>query len=149
MVTIFRPTLFLLVLFITSGITGTGVVAQPVRDKVLDQVYIEAEDGNQILFVSLSYPFRYLSHFPADHGSELRIRIKPVRVPVSDGSAVFTREGVRPVAADEIGLVEVVYEGDIAGGPYLSLIFKQDTRYKVRPGTDYRHLSIAIEPERD
>lgn len=125
------------------------LAAQPVRDKMLDQVYITVDDGHPAVHVSLTFPFRYLSHFPASNGSELRIRVKPVRVPVSDGDAVFRREGVRPEGADTVGLVEVVYEGDIAGGPYISLIFSHEVAYSVNPGTDYRHLSVSLEPVGD
>ncbi len=119
--------------------------AQPVRDKILDEVYVTSDNGSPTIHVSLTFPFRYLSHFPQDSGNELRIRLKPVRVPTSDKDAVFSREGVRPDRADMVGLMEVLYEGDIDGGPYLTLFFSRPVIYEVVPGTDYRHLTVIVE----
>jgi hypothetical protein len=41
--------------------------------------------------------------------------------------------------------MEVLYEGDIDGGPYLTLFFSGPVTYKVVPGTDYRHLTVVVE----
>jgi hypothetical protein len=132
-------------IFLTAGLAHPDLRAQPVRDRILDEVYVTLDNGRPTIHVSLTFPFRYLSHFPQDSGDELRIRLKPVRVPSSDKDAVFSREGVRPDRADTIGLMEVLYEGDIDGGPYLTLFFSGPVTYKVVPGTDYRHLTVVVE----
>ena len=41
--------------------------------------------------------------------------------------------------------MEVLYEGDIDGGPYLTLFFSRLVTYEVVPGTDYRHLTVIVE----
>ena len=132
-------------IFLTAGLAHPDLRAQPVRDRILDEVYVTVGNGRPTVQVSLTFPFRYLSHFPQESGDELRIRLKPVRVPSSDKDAVFRREGVRPDRADMVGLVEVLYEGDIDGGPYLTLFFNRPVAYQVVPGTDYRHLTVIVE----
>ena len=118
--------------------------APPVRDKVLEDVEITKSDGNLIVEVYFSFPLRYRSHFPQDSGKELRIRLQPVRVPVSDLDAVFQRESVTPPYADAVALDEVIYEGDIDGGPYLTVRFLQTASYQVVPGADYRSMRIVV-----
>lgn len=132
-------------IFLTACLARPHLHAQPVRDKILDEVYVTRENDRPAIHVSLTFPFRYLSHFPPEEGAELRIRIKPVRIPISDSDAVFKREGIRPDRADTVGLIEVLYEGDIDGGPYITLIFSRSVTYEVIPGTDYRHLTVIAE----
>ena len=126
------------------GIGGWALSAAPVRDRVLERVDLNIIDEQVILNVQLSFPFRYLSHFPLDESRELRIRLQPVRVPSSDIGAVSRREGVVPADADSAAVDEVIYEGDIAGGPYLTIRFTGTMRYEVIPGADYRSINILL-----
>lgn len=132
-------------ILLTAGLAHPDLRAQPVRDRILDEVYVTLDSGRPTVHVSLTFPFRYLSHFPQHSGDELRIRLKPVRVPISDQDALFGREGIRPDRADMVGLMEVLYEGDIAGGPYITFFFNGPVAYEVVPGTDYRHLTVTVE----
>jgi len=129
-----------LLVFVTAHLHS----ASPVRDKVLEDVQVIQSDGHILVDVHFSFPLRYLSHFPMQGGEELRIRLRPVRVPSSDVDAVFKREAVTPRYADVAAVDEVVYEGDIDGGPYLTLHFTQTATYEVIPGPDYRSLRIDI-----
>ena len=129
-----------LVLFIVSA----NHSAPPVRDKVLEEVQIVQKDGNVIIEVQFSFPLRYLSHFPQEKGESLRIRLRPVRVPSSDANAVFRREGVVPQYADTVAIDEVIYEGDVPGGPFLTFNFTRPASYQVIPGPDYRSVSVVM-----
>jgi hypothetical protein len=116
----------------------------PVRDKVLDEVEIVESEGNVFVEVLFSFPLRYRSHFPQENGDELRIQLQPVRVPVSDVNAVPRREAVVPRYADVASVDEVIYEGDITGGPYLTVRFTRPVSYQVVPGSDYRSVRVII-----
>ncbi len=131
----------LLVAFVAGG---WALSATPVRDRILDRVSLNIINEQVMLNVQLSFPFRYLSHFPLDEGRELRIRLQPVRVSSSDMGAVFQREGMVPADADSAAIDEVIYEGDIAGGPYLTVRFTARVRYEVIPGADYRSMNILL-----
>jgi hypothetical protein len=119
--------------------------APPVRDKVLQDVNVVRDDGNVYLEVLFSFPLRYRSHFPADRGDELRVRLQLVRVPVSDLDAVPRRESVVPHDADAVAVDEVMYEGDIEGGPYLTVRFTRPVSYQVIPGSDYRSIRVILQ----
>jgi hypothetical protein len=118
--------------------------APPVRDKVLDEVEIVDTDGEVSVEVRFSFPLRYRSHFPPDDGEELRVRLRPVRVPVSDVNAVPRRESVIPPYGDAAAVDEVIYEGDIEGGPYLTIRFTRSVHYRVIPGSDYRSIRVIV-----
>lgn len=119
--------------------------APPVRDKVLQEVDLVQHDGEIVIEVLFSFPMRYRSHFPADKGEELRIRMFPVRVPSSDLDAVHRRESVIPEYAGAAAVDEVIYEGDIEGGPYLTIRFWRPARYQVIPGSDYRSIRVIVQ----
>ena len=129
-------TLFGVFLF-TASVHG-----QPIQDRVLDNVTIEDEEEVVIIQVGFSFPVRYVSHFPPDSGDELRIQLTPIAVSVSDFDALFKREAIRPRPHEKLELIEVIYEGDIEGGPYLTLLFEEKTSYRVKQGKDYRSLVI-------
>ena len=126
-------------------VAGWAVLGESARDKIIDSALLNIVDGHVILQVKLTFPFRYQSHFPQETGEELRIRIKPVRVPPSDLNAVFRREGLTPPNADTAAIDEVIYEGDAADGPYLTVRFTQKVRYQVIQGGDYRSMNIVIQ----
>ena len=47
-------------------------------------------------------------------------------------------------------LIEVIYEGDIIGGPYLTLLFRSPVDFMVQQGADFRSLIVAVPgPEAD
>ena len=124
---------------------GWAISGPPARDRIIDSALLDVVDGHVILEVKLSFPFRYQSHFPPETGDELRIRISPVRVSSSDLDAVFQREGLVPPDAGSAAIDEVLYEGDVAGGPRLTIRFTRPVHYRVIPGSDYRSLGIAIQ----
>jgi hypothetical protein len=132
-------------LLLAAFIAATGQSASPVRDKVLEDVQVIKNNGNLIIEVHFSFPLRYMSHFPQDSGDELRIQLKAVRVPASDADALFKREGVVPRYADTVAVDQVIYEGDIEGGPYLTVQFTREASYQVVPGSDFRSINIVVE----
>jgi hypothetical protein len=133
---------FSLALTLFSFLSVTN--AQPVRDRILEEVTITHENGHHIIEINFPFRIRYQSHFPDRHGKELRIRLQPVRVAATDIDAVFRRESVVPQYASVIALDEVTYEGDIKSGTQLTLTFTEDVTYEVRPAPDYTHIRIII-----
>ena len=137
--------LSLVVLVIIALAAGWVFSGQPARDRIIESALINVDDGHVLLEVRLTFPFRYLSHFPQETGSELRIRIVPVRVPSSDVGAVFKNEGLAPPDADIAAVDQVLYEGDNPDGPYVTIRFTRPVRYQVIPGSDYRSINIIVQ----
>jgi hypothetical protein len=124
---------------------GWVLSGQPARDRIIESATVSTEAGHAVINVKLSFPFRYLSHFPQTQGREVRIRIAPVRVSSPDLGAVFKNEGLTPPHAALAALDEVLYEGDAAGGPQLTIRFDHPVQYEVILGSDYRSVNVVVD----
>ncbi len=114
------------------------------RMLILDNVKIHEKGKCAFIRVEFRFPMRYINHFPHDSGDDLRIRIEPVAVNQRDKDAVFTRESFRPPPNDIASLLDVVYEGNIESGPFLSLFFSRPVLFEVEQGTDFRCMIIVV-----
>jgi hypothetical protein len=132
-------------LLILSG----GLSAQPSRDKILSAVEIEEDLSCSVIRIAFNFPVRYVKHFPYESGDELRIQLEPIVISPLDREDLTKRESLSP-PNDFAKLDEVIYEGDIIGGPYLTLLFRHPVTYKVQQGADFRSLIVAVPgPEAD
>ncbi len=111
--------------------------------RVIDEANIEEQDGCAVIMVQFDFPVRYRSHFPKDAGTELRIQFEPISMGTSDIEGQFEREQVWYSPNDIIPLTEAVFEGNIAGGPFLTLTFEHSVYFEVEPGADFRSLVVT------
>lgn len=132
-------------LVISAMACNLAVVAQPVPDRILDSIIVAHEDEADAVHISLNISARYLSHFPHQTGNELRIRIRLFDVRPDDRDALVKRESIVPFGDDQKLLREVVYEGDMDGGPYLTVFFSQAVNFRVEQGRDSRSIVVYIE----
>lgn len=123
--------------------------AQPVGGQILDRVAIRHEGECFHIAVVFTLPMRYVSHFPLKRGDEVRIEIRPVVTGSADRGALESREAAMPRVVDGLPLIDVVYEGDIPGGPFLRLHFDEVVDYRVRQGGDFRSIVIDVSPPGD
>lgn len=141
-----RNILTILALLLFSAATAAG---QPVRDRLLDDVTINKGSEYAAIKIDLSFPVRYVRHFPLDVGSEVRIQLEPLAISPQDRDALLGREAVTPREGNPASAAEVLYEGDVAGGPYLSVIFSQRVNYRVVQGSDYRSILVLVAIEQE
>lgn len=118
--------------------------SEPVRKKILDQLDIQAVEGAAVIHISLTSPVRYIRHFPYVSGEELRIKILLFDVSSDNRKALSGREALVPFDAGDLPLEEVVYEGDMAGGPYLTLFFGHRVDFSVQQGRDSRSILVYV-----
>jgi tetratricopeptide (TPR) repeat protein len=112
-----------------------------------DDVTITEKGPCATIRVGFSFPVRYVKHFPPVSGAELRIQFEPIAVSPADRKLLFTRRSVRVPRSEIASLVEVVYEGDVAGGPFLTLVFSRPRRFTAEQGGDFRSLVIIVRGE--
>lgn len=111
---------------------------------VIDDVTITEEFDCTRIAVKFSFPVRYVNHFPGGSGEDLRIQLEPIITRALDSEGLFSREEplLPPGAFDP--LVELVYEGKIDGGPYLTLYFDREMEFKVEQGADFRSILVTV-----
>lgn len=122
--------------------------AQPTGGRVITDITVTGNDVCKVALISFSFPIRYINHFPQKVGAEVRIQLKPLEVGSPNQQDYSIREAFSPVD-DTTLLNNVIYEADIAGGPYLTLQFSTETRYTVVQGTDFRSVRIAYHASSD
>lgn len=116
--------------------------AQSLQDRILGEVDASETNGCIALSVGFNIPIVYLRHFPAEAGEELLIFVWPVGVGPGDMDTMLQREWAPPPPATRPTLLDIVFEGDAPGGPYLSLRFAQRIPFHVRQGRDYRSIAV-------
>jgi hypothetical protein len=121
------------------------VVSEPVRKKILDSLDVQETDALTTVRISLTTRVRYDSHFPYESGKELRIRITPFGISADDLNALYKRETLVPFDQEDLPLEEVVYEGDIEGGPYITLFFSRCVDFWVEQGRDSRSIVVYLD----
>ena len=142
---------------VMAGKTGAGILlaiavvliaqlvgSEPVRKKLLDQLEVQSGEKITTIRISLTSRVRYIRHFPYASGEELRIKITLFDVSSDNREGFFSRETLVPFDDDNLPLDEVVYEGDIEGGPYLTLFFSRRVDFEVQQGTDSRSVVVSL-----
>lgn len=118
--------------------------AQPVRSRILDDVRVTVEEGMADIEIHFTFPVRYINHFPDKSGDTLQIQVQPIAISSIDRLVIRKRESLRLPRKSGVPLLDVSYEGDLAGGPYLTVRFLEAVNFSVHQDTDFRTLSIHI-----
>jgi len=121
-----------------------SVDAQPARSRIINQVEV-TELGDKTEFgIAFNFPIRYERHFPADYGETIEIRLSAVLVSKDDADLLKERESIRLSDSGYTPLLDISYEGDLPGGPYLTVRFLRPVAYKVQQGADFRSLLVTV-----
>ena len=137
----------------------TWSVASSGEQQILQGIQITEKNDTAVIQINLGIPVRYIKHFPPQAGEILQIQLDVIDSKLEeeikkDGKKSLKsfniHESLIPPANDLVPLVHVTYEGDVPGGPYLTLRFKYAVAYKVEEGvgTDKFH-SIMVIVKRD
>lgn len=136
-------TLFLALLLHSSTALGQMIGEGIMSD--LD-IYTGTECEPEIAVVQMNIPIRYISHFPKKKGNRVRIRIRPLAVSALDEDSLDERESRAPAFRRKTLLREATFEGDINGGPFVTLRLNEQSIFYVFQGPDFRSLWVVISP---
>jgi len=119
-------------------------MAQPARGRIITQVDVSEQADRTEFAIDFSFPVRYIRHFPEDYGETIEVQLKPVMVSDVDAELLQQRESIRLPEAGTVPLLDISYEGDLPGGPYLTMRFHAPVAFAVRQGGDFRSLVITV-----
>ena len=112
--------------FITSSNISTG------------DVYTE-------ITIRLGCDVAYLGHLPASKGDALSIDIETTTICHGvPPSLADSREIHRPLAADEVGLLHIEYDGERTGQKQLRLSFAHEVHFLVSPGNMSETVVVRV-----
>ena len=123
---------------------SSAVSAQPTTVRVLQNARLL--EGNDCTYfqIEFNFPVQYINHFPPNAGDELRIQINPIIVNPQDRSALLLREALSPPENGDLGLLSIIYDGQLSSGPVLTLQFRRPLSYSVGQGHDFRSVLVGI-----
>jgi hypothetical protein len=118
--------------------------AAPVRDQILSRARYFESSSCGLLQIEFNLPIRYVSHYPYEEGTELRIELDAVAISPDDAKFERRREALLPPEESGDLLSTIIYEGNAVPRPLLTLTFRKSVRFKVAQGEDFRSIIVAI-----
>jgi hypothetical protein len=131
-------------MLIAGMLIVTQAVAQPAGRRIISDVLVTEHEKTTDLRIEFTFPVRYVSHYPEDFGDTIEIQLKEVVISAVDAEFLHMRESVRLPKTESIPLLDISYEGDLPGGPYLTIRFVSPVTYTVSQGSDFRSLLITV-----
>lgn len=132
------------VLTAAAALRAGPSVGEPVTDRALADVQVEASKSCAIVRIGFNFRIRYTSHFPITFGSELRIRLRPLDAAQAAGEILTRRESLRAPADPRAHVKAVELEIEPAAGPVLVMQFDKPVHYAVDQGGDFQSLVVAV-----
>jgi hypothetical protein len=135
----------LLSLALLSSAIAPVARAERAGGRILTDLTIGGSDACVEVRVTFALPVHAIKHFPETYGDEVRVQVGPAQATGSDVEALSQREAIRAAEFDDrVPLDEVFYEGDIAGGPFLTFRFTRPVTFHVDQGDDFRSLVLYL-----
>lgn len=131
-------------LLIAALLEVSALMAQPARGRIISNVTVSEQADRTVLAVEFTFPVRYVRHFPEDYGETVEIQLKEVMVSAIDADLLQRRESYPLQDIDNVPLLDISYEGDLPGGPYLTVRFYKPVAFTVRQGSDFRSLAVTV-----
>jgi len=123
------------------------VLSQTINAKeILQDVSIVDQNGVVEVATKLSVPFNYVKHFPRSRGKIIQIQIRIDDESLS-AQELKRRETITPDSSEILEIRDVIYEGNVRGGPYLVLRFNSVVNFTIKHNENTKQLSIFIKKD--
>lgn len=130
------------------------------EEAILQGIQITEKETALDLQVDFSVALQYMRHFPPSSGEILQIQLqvseserrkeeKEGETAPTEGAAqkAAKRETMLPPSTDHAPLINVTYEGEVPGGPFLTLRFKFPVEYTVAEGPGGKSIIVSVKKE--
>ncbi len=123
---------------------GVTTVAVAQSDGVFEEALVGTTDEHILIGLNFICGMRYVSHFPLSASDEVRIQIRPLPECFRDGEAIHSRALIRPPGRRIASLIDIVYDNDAPGGPYVTFRFEVPVLVDVSQDRGLRSLSVLV-----
>jgi len=138
-------TIALITLAILAGLFILQVVKSP--DHILEDIVVEDEGEMLVLHIETRIPIRYENHFPEGPSDFLQIKVRAVSFLGVNGTDILHGESILPGFLELVPIVDVIYEGDVPNGPFISIRFSKPLNYEVKEDPELNGIQIHIPKE--
>lgn len=111
---------------------------------VIEDVTAFSENNAVVMQVNFAVPIRYENHFPEHSGEFLQIKLRLISLGKTQWKESLGISKVRPELAKQVGLVNVAFEGDVEGGPFVTFLFARTVNFEVRQNTGMNTLMVVF-----
>ena len=111
---------------------------------VIEDVTAFSEKNTVVMQVNFAVPVRYENHFPEHNGEFLQIKLRLVSLGKTQWKESLGLSKVRPELANQLGLVNIAFEGDVVGGPLVTFLFTRPTEFELRQDTRMNTLMVVF-----
>ncbi len=133
---------FYLLFLLATLVSGFAFADGP----VLEDVRFGIQGDYAMLQVDFGVPVKYVRHFPASYGPMVQIKVKFYNVTGTYREEVEGKEVIKPRLPDaRIPLEDVIFEGNVPGGPYVTLRFSKPVKYIVQDGIGFHSILVMVE----
>ena len=122
--------------------SGLQMLRSP--DRILHDVLVEEEAGELVLQVKFNIPVRYEDHMPASRGNLVQIKVRPVSFSDTVKNEYLGSESILPGFMAKVPITDVAYEGDVPGGPLLTLRFSQPVTFQISEGSEFSSIILRL-----
>ena len=113
-------------------------------EQVIKDVNAFVEDDDIVIQIGFSVPVRYENHFPEKFGEALQIKFRLISLGKVKKKEIIGRDALRPEMAKLTSLVNISYEGNVPGGPFLTLLFSRPVEFEVREDSSLQSLIVVL-----
>ncbi len=136
-------------LFVVASLAGAplGALAAP-ADELIEEIAVEVHDSTAQVRLRLTTPVRYLWHYPAGQGENVRVVLQAM-APETLGSSTVPEEVKRSPRDARVPPFTVRVSLDPACDPApnpicIAIRFERVTHYRIRLGRDRRSLLLEL-----
>lgn len=127
-------------------LSGFFLPSLAVAGELLKSVDFSAQENGTQIKITLGPKFDYVTHFPSSRGKIVQIQIS-VKDPAFPEAELKRRETIQPDASAPAGVRDVIFEGNVRGGPYLVLRFANVVTFTVERAKGGNSLTVAVQQE--
>ena len=139
-------TIIIAAIIVFSGLYLFQLAQTP--DRILQDVYVYDEGDRSILQVKFNVPIRYESHLPEKQGRVINIKLRVVTLSGADRNDYIDKNSIVPGFMEKVPVTDIAYEGDVPGGPLLSIRFSEPVQFTIAEDSTLRSLLISIPKRR-
>lgn len=132
--------MLLLIMLLTLGISAQA-------NDILEDVSFTDKGENIEIKAKISLPFDYVKHFPSKRGKIIQIQLK-VDQQKENKKKVKRRETIKPPTSAPLQIRDVIFEGNVRGGPYLVIRFKDVVKFRVEEVKNSQTITILVKKEK-
>ncbi len=133
--------ILLIMVLITAGFIYITFFGEK-PDTLIAEVVITKDKETNSLQVDFAGPVRHIGHFPETEGEILQIKLRAISFHEFNESYSLVNTFLQKHEAKDHHIADIRYEGNVPGGPFLTIKFSRPVSYEVNEGEGLKAMLI-------